>query len=365
MTIKIYYMRYKYLIINLFIVIGFNCTAQIVVKANDPHIRYTGRIAMTDSTAELSWSASTIKINFSGTGVRAILKDERSDNNYDVIVDNKIVSVLHPLQIKKEYVLAAGLPVGKHTLELFKRTEWAMGKTWFYMFEFPNSSKILEAPAVKKSKIEFFGNSITCGYADLDTTGKDRGTSPYEDGYISYAAITARHFSADFYNTSKSGIGITVSWFPLIMSEMYDRLDATDPNSKWDFSKYTPDLVIINLFQNDSWIVKLPDNEQFKARFGSAAPNPEFIINAYANFVKTIRGKYPNANIICILGSMDATKSGSPWPGYIEKAVAGLNDKKIYTHFIPYKNTNGHPSAKEQQAMAADLIKFIEQRIKW
>jgi hypothetical protein len=62
---------------------------------------------------------------------------------------------------------------------------------------------------------------------------------------------------------------------------------------------------------------------------------------------------------------MDATKTGSPWLGYIDEAVASLHDRKIFTHFIPYKNTNGHPSAKEQQAMADDLIGFIDQRIKW
>ena len=252
---------------------------------------------------------------------------------------------------------------GKHTLELFKRTEWAMGKTWFYRFELNGKAAVLSPPPAKKRKIEFFGNSISCGYADEDTTGNDRGTSQYENGYLSYASITARHFNAELHNTSKSGIGITVSWFPLLMSEMYDRLDATDPNSKWDFSKYTPDLVVINLFQNDSWIVKLPNNEQFKARFGTTPPTPEFIINAYRQFVANVRGKYPNAKIICILGSMDATKSGSPWPDYIQKAVDGLNDKNIYTHFIPYKGTPGHPSVQEQQDMADDLIHYIEHKV--
>jgi len=352
-------------VLGIAIAVSFQCSAQTIIKANNSNICYSGRIAMTDSTAELSWSASSIKVNFDGTNIRVILKDERSDNNYNVIIDNKVVSVLHPLQQKKEYVLASNLSPGKHTLELFKRTEWAMGKTWFYEFELENGGKILPPPAAHKRKIEFFGNSITCGYADEDTTGKDRGTSPYENGYISYAAITARHFNAEFYNTSKSGIGITVSWFPLIMSEMYDRLDATDPNSKWDFSKYKPDVVVINLFQNDSWIVKLHDNEQFKARFGAAPPTPEFIINAYSSFVKSVRGKYPKAHIICILGSMDATREGSPWPGYIDKAVASLHDKNIMTHFIPYKKTNGHPSAKEQQAMADDLIGFIEKNVNW
>lgn len=358
-------MKYKSFLLLFGVVFSLRCAAQSVIKANDPHIHYMGRVAMRDSTAELSWSATSVEINFNGTGVSATLKDERSDNNYDVIVDGKVMRVLHPETAKRSYVLVSGLPIGKHTLELFKRTEWAMGKTSFYGFTMDRAGKVLPPPPVKKHKIEFFGNSITCGYADLDTTGKDRGTSPYEDGYISYAAITARHFNAEFHNTSKSGIGIMVSWFPLIMPEMYDRLDATDPNSKWDFSKYTPDVVVINLFQNDSWITNMPNNDQFKARFGSMPPSPDFIIKAYRNFVKTIRSAYPRAQIICILGSMDATKPGSPWPDYIDKAVAELHDKRIYTHFIPYKNTPGHPSAKEQQAMADDLIAFIDKNIKW
>lgn len=345
--------------------ISLQCGAQTIVKSTDAHIRYSGRIAMTDSTAELSWSASSITVSFKGTGISAVLKDERSDNNYNVIVDGKVTSIIHPESTKKTYQLAEGLQPGKHTLELFKRTEWAMGKTWFYQFELNKNSKVLALPPAQKRKIEFFGNSITCGYADEDTTGKDRGTSPYENGYLSYAAITARHFNAEMHNTSKSGIGITISWFPLVMAEMYDRLDATDPNSKWDFSKYTPQVVVINLFQNDSWLVNMPNNEQFKAKFGTTPPTPEFLINAYQTFVKSVRSKYPDAKIICILGSMDATRAGSPWPGYIDKAVAGLNDKNIYTHFIPYKNTNGHPSVKEQQAMADDLIGYMEKNISW
>jgi hypothetical protein len=32
-------------------------------------------------------------------------------------------------------------------------------------------------------------------------------------------------------------------------------LDPVDSTSKWDFSGYTPDVVVINLFQNDSWLV--------------------------------------------------------------------------------------------------------------
>jgi hypothetical protein len=146
---------------------------------------------------------------------------------------------------------------------------------------------------------------------------------------------------------------------------MYDRLDPADSTSKWDFAKFTPDIVVINLFQNDSWIVNMPDNEQFKYRFGTKAPDENFIINSYEDFVATIRDKYPDASIICVLGNMDATKEGSPWPGYVQKAVNQLNDPKIYTLFFKYKNTPGHPKVDEQQAMADSLIEFIEKNISW
>jgi lysophospholipase L1-like esterase len=149
------------------------------------------------------------------------------------------------------------------------------------------------------------------------------------------------------------------------MPEMYDRLDPDDANSKWDFSKYTPDLVVINLFQNDSWLVTKPEHEQFKARFGDKAPDAAQIITAYRNLVTSIRTKYPKAAIICALGNMDAGKEGSPWYGYIQKAVAGLKDKRIYTHSFGFKGTGGHPSAAEQEAMSKDLISFIHKKIKW
>jgi lysophospholipase L1-like esterase len=293
------------------------------------------------------------------------MRDERGENFYNVLVDGKIIRKEQATVGGKFERSVTGLSAGKHTLELFKRTEWDKGKTWFYGFTIEKGGKVLSASPVSKRKIEYFGDSISCGYAAEDSTGQDRGSAPYEDGYISYAAVTARHFNADFYNTSKSGIGITISWFPLVMPEMYYRLDATDSTSKWDFSKYTPDLVVINLFQNDSWLTEMPNNPQFKAKFGTTKPTPEFIINAYHSFVASVRGKYPKAHIICILGSMDATKAGSPWPGYIQKAVDGLNDKNIYNHFIPYKNTPGHPSVKEQQAMADDLEGFVAKNMNW
>jgi hypothetical protein len=149
------------------------------------------------------------------------------------------------------------------------------------------------------------------------------------------------------------------------MPDIYDRLNPSDANSKWDFSKYIPDIVVVNLFQNDSWLVNLPEHEQFKARFGKQKPSEDFIITAYKNFIQSVRIKYPKAQIICALGDMDATQEGSKWPGYIQAAVSMLKDNKIVTHFFPYKGAPGHPIIKDHETMANDLIQFIETKKYW
>ena len=336
-----------------------------IVSFSSDKIYYQGRIENKNDAAELSWPGTSTTIRFKGTGISAILKDADTANYYNVIIDDTNIFKIHTDTVKHSYVLASGLQKGKHKIQLFKRTEWDKGKTWFYGFETSSKTKILAPPKQPKRKIEFYGNSITCGYAMEDSSGKDSPHGYFENNYLSYAAITARHFNAEYYCISKSGIGITVSWFPLIMREMYDRLDPTDSSSKWDFTKYTPDVVVINLLQNDSWIVKMPDNEQFKYRFGAKAPDENFIITSYKNFVESIRNKYPEAHIICALGNMDATKEGAPWPGYVKQAVEQLHDSKIYTLFFPYKNTGGHPKIAEQKTMANELIEFIEKNIDW
>jgi len=351
--------------LTLLMLFPANNTQAKTVKFNSHNISYEGRIQYNPDAAVLSWPGTSVTLNFKGKEISAILQDLDSANYYNVIVDNKVVSKLHTVAKKQSYLLASGLSEGNHTVQLFKRTEWDKGKTLFFGFETPDNTRLLPPTAPKKRKIEFYGNSITCGYAIEDESGKDRWFGYFQNNYLTYAALTARHYDAQYQCIAKSGIGIMVSWFPLIMPEMYNRTDATDSTSTWNFAKYTPDVVVINLFQNDSWIVKLHDHAEFKRRFGTTEPNEAFIIASYKNFVATIRSKYPKASIICALGSMDATREGSLWPGYVQKATAQLNDPKIYTCFFKFKNADGHPSVAEQKTMADTLIGFIDKNIKW
>ena len=335
------------------------------IPFNNSKIQYEGRISFSDSTASLNWSGYSISLNFKGSEISAILKDADTANYYNVILDDKVISKINLKTDKHNYILASGLSNENHTIQLYKRTQWGDGQTFFYGFETNSEAKILPKSKPKKKKIAFYGDSITCGHGNEDVTGKDSGTGHFENHYLTYGAITARHFDAQNQSISNSGIGIMLSWFPNVITDIYDLTDPHDKTKKWDFKNYIPDVVVINLFQNDSWLVNKPKHPEFISKFGTVKPTDDFIIKSYENFVKLIRLKHPKASIICALGNMDATKEGSKWPSYIQKAVANIGDKKIYTHFFAYKNTPGHPKVNEQKAMADSLIAFIEQNVKW
>jgi lysophospholipase L1-like esterase len=351
----------------LFLVVSI-CYGQTYVPFSQKEISYMGRIEnINDQYLEIYWPGTSATFNFKGTEVKAILKNRMGNTYFYAILDgdDQHAKKIVPDTTIFAYVLATGLPNKKHTVQLFKLTDNTTN-TSFYGFELNEGAQVLKADCPQKRKIEFYGNSITAGHGvDVPVGQNDSGAPQYFNNYWTYAARTARHYDAQYSCIARSGIGVMLSWFPQIMPEMYYRLNPMDPNSKWDYSKFTPDVVVINLLQNDRWLVNKPDHEQFKARFGTTRPNEEEIIKAYQSLVSKIRNKYPKASIICVLGSMDATQEGSPWPGYIETAVKGLNDHKIYTHFFAFKNTPGHPKAMEQKAMADDLIQFIDKNIKW
>jgi hypothetical protein len=333
--------------------------------ANNDFIRITGRVEQHKDSVSIYWQGTSILFNMDGTGARVVMNDERGENYFNVVIDGVSLKYFKLKKGKHEYSIATDLPKGKHTLELIKRTEWDRGKTVFSGVNLTDDAGIVALPPARRRTIEFFGNSITSGYANEDYSGHDSPDSSLTNNYYSYAAITARHFDANFYCTSKSGIGIMLSWFPLTMPELYDRLNPSDSTSHWKFSTVEPQVVVINLFQNDSWLVKNPDHESFKKTFGTTAPTEKFIIRSYKDFVSSIRQVYPRSTIICLLGPMDITKDGSPWPGYVTKAVDELADPKILYHFFPYTSKTGHPRVEQHKQAADDLIRFIEANVKW
>lgn len=339
---------------------------ELVITNGNPHVVYQGRIHQTtEKGAELYWPGSSVGIEFVGTEIHATLQDEKGDNYFQILLDGKPLGILHPTSQKQTYLLASGLNNQKHHVEIFKRTEFTSGKTNFYDFVIKNNAKTFPNTTPKKRFIEFYGDSVTAGHGLDDSSGKDSGEAKFYNNYLAYGAITARHFNADYQCVCKGGIGLMISWFPYTMPDVYNKLNPLEPNSPWDFNTKTPDIVVINLMQNDSWLIKNKESKEFKTIFGDTPPSEDFIINSYKSFIQELRKKYPKAHIICALGSMDITKNDSKWPGYVESALQEINDPKNHFLLFPFKNSKGHPNKTEQQIISNFLIEYIEKNIPW
>ena len=300
------------------------------------------------------WSGDSATIGFTGTKLSVILDDKDGDNYFDIIIDEDDLDpyVIGCQKGKHVYPVAVRLTDTNHTVQIFRRTDPTWPGTGFGGVEIVESGHVFNPQIHHSLKIAFYGDSITSGYGVLSITRKNEGAASMMDNYLAYDAITARHFHADYHNISRSGIGILKSWYPLVMPQMFNRLNPADPQSQWDFARWVPDIIVINLFQNDSWL--LPREEH--------PPSKGQIIQAYMNFVGSLYRHYPNATYICMLGNMDITEKGSPWPAYVREAVSSVRKMyhaNIIDLVVPYKDTPGHPNKKEQRKLAHSLIQEI------
>jgi hypothetical protein len=327
------------------------------IEADNPKIQYTGRIDFSNPKEPiLYWPGTYIIAKFEGTSIKIRLNDIEGENYYNIIIDDNDSKpiVLDCEQDKEIYSITSELKDTIHKVLVFRRTETFTGSTIFKGFILDEGKGLLEPQPKPKFKIEFYGNSITSGMGNECIGDEDEGNESKKNNYLTYSAITARNLNAEYVCISKSGIGILISWFPQTMPEFYYRLNPSDPESMWDFSKWTPDIVVINLFQNDSWLIEklnpLPDSKK--------------IIRAYIDFIQKVREKYPEAHIFCTLGSMDATEEGQPWPGYIKEAVKILkedfDDKRVYSYIFAYDGTGKHPRVNQHFKMAEELTIFIK-----
>ncbi len=329
------------------------------IKADNPNFQYTGRIdfAVPDKPT-LFWPGTYIKANFEGPLLMLMLDDKTGQSYYDVFIDEDYE---HPHLIdclagSKVYLVSGSLADTVHSLLIFRRTEASTGPTKFLGIEINDGKTLLAPPARPKHKLLFYGDSITCGYGDEAPDNGADDNLTQENNFLAYGAVASRLLKADYMCVARSGIGIMISWFDMVMSQYYYRLNPDSSASHWDFNQYTPDVVVINLFQNDSWLLSTRDSSK--------------ITTAYVTFVREIRLHHPNAFIVCSLGSMDATKAGSPWQGYIEGAVQYMrnidNDTNIGTYFFPFDpGWTKHPRVRHHLVMGQNLAAYISGKMGW
>ena len=340
--------------------------AATFIPADNSQLQYAGRIDFAQAKAPvLSWPGTSIEGNFTGSSLAVKLDDQLGKNFFNVFVDGDLEHpyILQADKGSKTYSAFSGLKPGAHRFLITKRTEGEEGATVFQGLELADGGKLLPPPPRKQRRIEVFGDSITSGMGDEAADGKPDDVLREKNNFMSYASITARNLDAEAHIISQSGIGLMISWFPFTMPDFYDQLSAVGNNdTHWDFKSWTPDVVVINLMQNDHWLID--DHKRLQPM-----PTDDQRIQNYKQFVLKIRALYPKAYIVCALGSMDAIAPGSKIPGLVRSAVEQIRseqkDERIDSLMFDFTGYTAHPRVRHQQANAVKLTAFIRQKMGW
>ncbi|MBF6628222.1 MAG: endoglucanase, partial [Proteiniphilum sp.] len=140
------------------------------ISPHHPYIRYSGRVDRSKKeSVSFDWPGVAIRCHFTGSSV-GIKMNGGKDNYFNLFIDNELISVFHA---PRDTTLVIGTLNRKdsHELRITKRTEADMGMTRFMGIILDDEGALEPVPNIEKRRIEFIGNSITCGYG---TEGNNR-----------------------------------------------------------------------------------------------------------------------------------------------------------------------------------------------
>ncbi len=352
----------------------------IAVPATHPRISYTGRVdCQAPGGPALGYVGASVRVRFAGTGLELRLKDygggtPETTNYYDVSVDGREPTLLEVSPQQERYPLAADLPEGEHQVELFKRVEAApggssgAGKAEILGFVLHGSALLpAEQPA---RRLEFIGDSITCGYGnELTTTTPDTAhyTTRNSNGHKAYGAVTAQLLGAQYSAVAYSGRGISRSFgggAGRIMPDMYlSSIPEDSAASSWDPAQYLPDAVVINLGTND---------------FSTTGVDREVFKRNYVDFLSTLRGYYPKAALVAVIGPMLSdyyppgenawTNAQADIKAAVEARVTAGDSNVHFLAFAPQTAPYGedwHPTVATHRKMAEQLSASLKGILAW
>jgi lysophospholipase L1-like esterase len=326
-----------------------------------PGVRFVGRVDASDpAAARFAWSGTGVVARFTGSGLAVRLADTQQ---YTVLVDGALQPKL--LATGGSAVLATALGPGEHVVELYRRTEASQGPSAFAGFDITGGALLSPPPAAER-RIEIIGDSISAGYGNEGADESCPFSPDTENHYLTYGAISARQLSAELSTVAWSGKGVVCNYGDDAQSCVdpmpgyFDRLLPDQPGSVWDFSRFQPQAVVINLGTNDFSTDSDPSEAEFVA--------------AYVALLERVRGAYPEAMILCTVGPLLNGADLTTARDYIESAVAqrlAAGDAGLRTFELdPQDPSNGlgcdyHPSLVTHEIMADLLTATLQVELGW
>ena len=229
----------------------------------------------------------------------------------------------------------------------------------------------VSASEPRELKIEFIGDSITCGYGVDDPVKEHHFKTSTEDSTKTYAFKTAQALNADWSFVSVSGWGITSGYTSnghknadSVIPTIYEKtgfswgntIFGINPvNVMWNFASYQLDFVVINLGTNDaSYTREKPDREAYYA-------------DTMKKFIGLIHEKNPSAKLVFAYGVMDHTLC--PVIAKMIEELKGQGYDFLYYLELPEQNeadgmgTDFHPSAVTQTKTGKIVADFIHEKV--
>lgn len=272
-------------------------------------ITFLGRSLEEEGMTYFNWTCSGFQFAFEANKVEAELFAVYAEENGEVLTPFLAVfldDMEQPYQIielkegKHWYLLYEG-SVSPHRIRVIKRTEAQHAKNALVQVKAEGGSLSLW-PREETLKLEFIGDSITCGFGNESNCPEDGFLACQENGWEAYAAKTARKLHAQFHIIGVSGIGVYSSYTDvekrntqLLMGEVYGCTDYfVSTKEAWDFNRYRPDAIVICLGTNDFSYVQ----------YHQEAYAPGFQ-KSYYELLQLVRLKNgPQPYILCCLGVM-------------------------------------------------------------
>lgn len=344
--------------------------SKITFSADSEHVRIGGRSLTDNGVCYIDYTCSFVEFCFNGTHAEAELITDLTPSEeifraWAVVFINgeEQPSKRFKLDEKKAvYELYSSDKPATVKVRLMKTSEAAFSKMGIASITV--DGELLPPPAPESERrIEFVGDSITCGYGIDGVWNVDQFSTETENPLKGFAYNTAKKCHAEFQYISWSGIGVISRWVPedatealvdWLMPDIYPYTDSGLENTlgreghenhqKWDFSKYVPQIIIFNLGTNDhSWTKEIPERQ---ADFAGK----------YYSFLELLRKNNPNAYIICTYGIMGTTLVETE-QGCVDRFKAEHDDRICYLPLPVQQEADGigadwHPSETSHRKVA-------------